>query len=151
MSRIDSVDVYILKAPLGKAKFWSSQSSFPERNSLLGAFWMSSFILFLFLFSSFLIFPFFPLSEDHQRWSIRLGRGWSVRSSGACGLRYQGITILLRTREWHLWPLPLLLLAGCAGQEDNRGGGPAQRHQWPALLLLQGLWPAGHICGGHLG
>merc|ERR1712038_2148516 len=35
MARIESVDVYILKAPLGKAKFWSSQSSFPERNSLL--------------------------------------------------------------------------------------------------------------------
>ena len=35
MARIDSVEVYILKAPLGKAKFWSSQSSFPERNSLL--------------------------------------------------------------------------------------------------------------------
>jgi len=29
------VDVFILKAPLGKAKFWSSQSSFPERNTLL--------------------------------------------------------------------------------------------------------------------
>ena len=37
MARIESVDVFILKAPLGKAKFWSSQSSFPERNSLLGA------------------------------------------------------------------------------------------------------------------
>ena len=35
MDRIDSVEVFILKAPLGKAKFWSSQSSFPERNSLL--------------------------------------------------------------------------------------------------------------------
>ena len=35
MHRIESVEVFILKAPLGKAKFWSSQSSFPERNSLL--------------------------------------------------------------------------------------------------------------------
>ena len=33
--RIDRVEVFILRAPLGKAKFWSSQSSFPERNSLL--------------------------------------------------------------------------------------------------------------------
>jgi len=33
--KIDSVEVFILRAPLGKAKFWSSQSSFPERNSLL--------------------------------------------------------------------------------------------------------------------
>ena len=29
------MEVFILRAPLGKAKFWSSQSSFPERNSLL--------------------------------------------------------------------------------------------------------------------
>ena len=36
LGTIDSVEVFILKAPLGKAKFWSSQSSFPERNSLLG-------------------------------------------------------------------------------------------------------------------
>jgi len=35
MGTIDKIDVFILKAPLGKAKFWSSQSSFPERNSLL--------------------------------------------------------------------------------------------------------------------
>ncbi|CAL4149353.1 unnamed protein product [Meganyctiphanes norvegica] len=33
--RIDSIEVFILRAPLGKAKFWSSQSPFPERNSLL--------------------------------------------------------------------------------------------------------------------
>merc|ERR1719357_331539 len=32
---IDKVEVFILRAPLGKAKFWSSQSAFPERNSLL--------------------------------------------------------------------------------------------------------------------
>jgi len=32
---IDRVEVFILRAPLGKAKFWSSQSAFPERNSLL--------------------------------------------------------------------------------------------------------------------
>ena len=36
LGTIDRVEVFILKAPLGKAKFWSSQSSFPERNSLLG-------------------------------------------------------------------------------------------------------------------
>lgn len=33
--KIDSVEVFILRAPLGKAKFWSSQAAFPERNSLL--------------------------------------------------------------------------------------------------------------------
>jgi len=33
--KIDKVEVFILRAPLGIAKFWSSQSSFPERNSLL--------------------------------------------------------------------------------------------------------------------
>ena len=32
---IDKVEVFIIRAPLGKAKFWSSQASFPERNSLL--------------------------------------------------------------------------------------------------------------------
>ena len=35
-NKIEKVEVFVLKAPLGKAKFWSSQSSFPERNSLLG-------------------------------------------------------------------------------------------------------------------
>ncbi len=33
--KIDKVEVFILRAPLGKARFWSSQASFPERNSLL--------------------------------------------------------------------------------------------------------------------
>ena len=32
---IEKIEVFILRAPLGKAKFWSSQASFPERNSLL--------------------------------------------------------------------------------------------------------------------
>ena len=32
---IERIEVFILRAPLGKAKFWSSQASFPERNSLL--------------------------------------------------------------------------------------------------------------------
>jgi len=33
--KIEKVEVFILKAGLGKEKFWSSQASFPERNSLL--------------------------------------------------------------------------------------------------------------------
>ena len=32
---VEKIEVFILRAPLGKAKFWSSQASFPERNSLL--------------------------------------------------------------------------------------------------------------------
>ena len=32
---IEKIEVFILRAPLGRAKFWSSQASFPERNSLL--------------------------------------------------------------------------------------------------------------------
>ena len=32
---IERIEVFILRAPLGKAKFWSSQAAFPERNSLL--------------------------------------------------------------------------------------------------------------------
>eukprot|EP00467_Chlorarachnion_reptans_P012357 CAMPEP_0114532082 /NCGR_PEP_ID=MMETSP0109-20121206/26458_1 /TAXON_ID=29199 /ORGANISM="Chlorarachnion reptans, Strain CCCM449" /LENGTH=419 /DNA_ID=CAMNT_0001715087 /DNA_START=54 /DNA_END=1314 /DNA_ORIENTATION=+ len=32
---IEKIELFILRAPLGSKKFWSSQSSFPERNSLL--------------------------------------------------------------------------------------------------------------------
>mmetsp|Transcript_30093 Transcript_30093/g.52873 ORF Transcript_30093/g.52873 Transcript_30093/m.52873 type:complete len:445 (+) Transcript_30093:175-1509(+) len=32
---IDKLELFILRAPLGKKRFWSSQATFPERNSLL--------------------------------------------------------------------------------------------------------------------
>ena len=32
---VAKIEVFILRTPLGKARFWSSQASFPERNSLL--------------------------------------------------------------------------------------------------------------------
>ena len=33
--KIERVDTYVLKTPLGRARFYSSQAEFPERNSLL--------------------------------------------------------------------------------------------------------------------
>ena len=79
MDRIESVDVFILKAPLGKAKFWSSQSSFPERNSLLGKVPCSLLTPLTFL-----------ASEDHQWRPEWLGGGGPVRTSRACGLCHPG-------------------------------------------------------------
>merc|ERR1712038_1279287 len=34
-AKIEKVEVFILRVPLGPDRFWSSQSAFPERNSLL--------------------------------------------------------------------------------------------------------------------
>ena len=73
---VDSVEVFTLRAPLGKARFWSSQSAFPERNSLLVRVTCGEFEVG-------------GLAGAPGASGAGLGRGRAVRAARAGGGRYR--------------------------------------------------------------